>query len=486
MKKHLTLFGILFLFPFFLQAQTGLKPLTVREVYDFNVGDVFEYEYILEFPSSTPNRFNKQWFSQKIIAKTALPDKLIYTIEEKTKTDDNQLYNRTFQDTIVNLDSSIFTQLPRPLVDEKVPINWIVRKDSTFLSSDFDGGIMSLHKIKTMVSVSGGYSESMAFMKGLGIVTNSASNLYPVDHYGQSIEINLVYYQKGTKKWGTAIDFTLKIVPYEPMVKEGAQWLYDISTSSDTLNVIQIKGDSTLGTNSYKKVFLHEFKYDKKNSSQFYPKYSATKKAMIGLIREDIATEKVYFRLINQQFKLGNCVQDEEFLLFDFNPKNNDTLKWCQLGNDKLIAGFQSIKMQYQDKFITSGFYTNKDRVLQKLGFADSYGIFYKKDRFQAYCVNAKLLCFVSVKVNDIYNDNPMQNLQILNNQCIIQLEYQRVSDNNNFKILCINSLGQVMEERKIDNLTENLIFSTPTNQLLIFVLYQGETPIGRAKTVVF
>ncbi len=486
MKKHLILFGITFLFPFFLQAQTGLKPLTVREVYDFNVGDVFEYEHRQEIRSSQgPNHIIARWWRNTIKDKQVLTDKIIYTIGFKEKTDENVITIRTYQDTITQLDSSIFIKAFKPKVDKNDPtFKYYVLSDSTFNSDEYSKGIMSTREFYSKNNLNAPYIKESAYVKELGMVKDYFSNYYPLDAGSRSITMQLVYYKKGTTIWGDTVNFKLPPRFYEPMVKEGAQWLYDISTSSDTLNVVQIKGDSTLGTNSYKKVFLHEFKYDKKNSSQFYPKYSATKKAMIGLIREDITNEKVYFRLINQQFKLGNCVQDEEFLLFDFNPKNNDTLKWCQLGNDKLVAGIQSIKMQYQDKFITSGFYTNKDRVIQKLGFADSYGIFYKKDRFQAYCVSDKALCFVTVNTEDVNKDNQEKNLQIINNHSVIQLKYKQVSDDDNFKISCMNSLGQVIEERKINNLSENFVFSTPTNQLLIYVLMQGVIPIGVLKIV--
>jgi signal peptidase I len=473
-------------FRFIPKLQTNGLSLTIHEAYNFNVGDIFEFRNQVRIcPSSHPENGKTVAWKKTIKAKQDIGDKIIYTIEEKKM--QNNIYSTIstiiYDETISQLDSSVFINVFEKNIND---VTYAIT-DSTFNSPKYGGGIMSAYDRYRKLD-DGDYSENskrVYFMEGLGMVYNYAGRSYTNQDACNFDTTRLVYYKKGSKTWGDSIKFNAPRV-YSPMVAEGAQWLYypnlNIFTC-DTLFIVQIKGDSTVGTKKYKKVFFHELKCNNKMSS-----FLLKKSNLIGLIREELINEKVFFRIVDKQFKLGTCLPDEEFLLYSFNNKDGETLDWCQFGKGNIKAGSQFTNwggQNYKGFNVIDG--STFLPLFQKEGFRFG-GLFYQYNYIKTayrYCLNPNNLCVSYITKNADIN-NEIKSLQINNNQKVTHLAYQLANNSDNFKIKCFNSLGQVIEERKINILEESFSFSPPNNQFLVFVLFQGEIPIGNVKSISF
>jgi hypothetical protein len=149
------LFFSIFLAAFFdIKGQDTLKPLLVREVYDFEVGDVFQYTH--EVSRYTPNLLKHTTYTQVVIlAKNQLPDQIIYTKEIIEKDIDNKITKRLEKDTILNLDSSIFVVLKSLLPKEENPNDYIETNQVLYHNAFYGAGKYCDNRVKTKILKSG-------------------------------------------------------------------------------------------------------------------------------------------------------------------------------------------------------------------------------------------------------------------------------------------------------------------------------------------
>lgn len=374
MKNRIALCSIFLYLSIWLQAQTNVAALKVREVYDFKVGDVFDYEYSVYPGNINHSKQVRERYRYTIIDKKDLGNSWVYTKSLKVKTYENEIQNKILIDTIYHLDSIIFKFLPKNPYSGFAP-KWLITIDTTFQTNDFGGGIMSKHSVEVVPNVSGNYQVDVSYMKGLGNVLNLFSNYYPVNPGTSERTTEMVYYKKDSTTWGKPIDFTIIPTPYDPMAVEDAGWIF-----CNTNIIHLVKGDTSIQQLKYKKLWEYETISD--NNWPF--NYKIKNGKLLGLLRDDALNEKVYYRYINGDYPPKGCSKQagDEFLLFDFKVKANDTLTWCQFGNDKGIVKNKSINMPYQNKFVTTGFnmgYVNSvngNLVLERVGFIGE-GLFY-------------------------------------------------------------------------------------------------------------
>lgn len=114
---------------------------------------------------------------------------------------------------------------------------------------------------------------------------------------------------------------------YNPTAVEGAHWIIrfdDMDTFQpvDDLWEYYASGDTTIDGLTYKKIYKRDLVV-----TQDGPPFEAEAPYLLfGLMRDDTVAKKVYaiqFDSVNQ------CLENEEYLLFDFSGNVNDTLNLC-------------------------------------------------------------------------------------------------------------------------------------------------------------
>ena len=106
-------------------AQDTLKPLLRKEVFDFQVGDVMQYEYLTR--DYTVGGVKQYTYSQvTTLGKTVIGDTIIYYNEVKEKSFLGNIEINYISEVILHKDSSIFYGLPNYISDSlKVKYKYI-------------------------------------------------------------------------------------------------------------------------------------------------------------------------------------------------------------------------------------------------------------------------------------------------------------------------------------------------------------------------
>lgn len=476
MKKTILL-STLLLTVFNLLSQAKMTPLTVKAVYDFNVGDVFEYEIIKKLW----NVENTLFIQHQITGKTCTSNQCTYIIKSKSINESQQIDTATVVLNLSELDSVIYKQLPENTILLDPILDLIVKSDTTFLSNAFGGGKISQYQERYKLNVSAEHNLMHQFMEGLGVVFTHEDNIYPPNGDNIFYEKRLIFYKKATKTWGNPIDFTPKPIPYYPMANEGAQWYYN--TGNKRTQVIFLQGDSTYNNLVYKKAFEYTLKEDslKSNPPNDYT-YNIEKKQLIGLIRDDIANKKVYYVYLNSDFPKGNCSKNQtEFLLFDFNVKKKDTLNWCALISEKLVVDDIFADRKFRNLLTTNEVQTNSQSIFEMVGFGNT-GIFDDRKTFFHFCIYPDIFCRFKVKTKELINESTSNTLVINVNEKPILIPYSNVKSNEALELRYYNTVGQLLGTTKFDDAPTTSITINSTNQVIILVISQRGRMLGYQK----
>ena len=123
---------------------------------------------------------------------------------------------------------------------------------------------------------------------------------------------------------------------YQPLVEEGKYWIYFFKGGGDNpCNFNWIVGaqihhfgiDTLINDTIYKKVLVSRLKQGAPMSAPVLP-YEITSTIVMGYIREDTLTKKVY--LIPNGYFYNPCKEEiRENLFFDFSLEQGDTLNEC-------------------------------------------------------------------------------------------------------------------------------------------------------------
>lgn len=123
---------------------------------------------------------------------------------------------------------------------------------------------------------------------------------------------------------------------YTPLIHQGATWInYCSEEYPDTeYRAYKIEGDSIISSTNYAKVFRYDLMPNGNDG------FNYSNKAFYGLLRENIVDRKVYALVevdnwegiqINECNSFDNNGILKEFLLYDFNLTEGDSMHNCQL-----------------------------------------------------------------------------------------------------------------------------------------------------------
>lgn len=269
--------------------------LTVRQVYNFSVGDTFDYKTsnyasnydqnncLLDF-SDSHYAYQRYIVNSKTLSPSG--DSVIYIR--------HQVYPTNRFDTLIytNLDSSIFK------VFDTVHLSQYLQFDTGSLADGRSTNTLTLN-------VPLGYNYAVQYGAGVGIVSASYSSSDGISlSFGDNT--TLIYYSKGADTMGTAFynepDF--QTVPhYTPIPEECASWIrayypdciYDLFYE-------EVKTGNKVFFNGHKYVELYSRYYNVQTA------YFQTD-SLMGYFRNDTLGQKVYFT---------NTMASQEQVLYDF------------------------------------------------------------------------------------------------------------------------------------------------------------------------
>jgi hypothetical protein len=188
----------------------GTQLLTPREIYNFEVGDIFHYQTIA---------VGWTFSIYKVLAKNSAGDSVTYTMEHCSKF---QGPNSSWQDTIITVHDTVslgynIASPPVTVLPGEFIRNFIYANAYEYYISSFTGwlesyvvGAMYMFSDKfgsdTCWRASGGYSNFLSqdtYAAGLG---NIDHNLYYFNSgQVQEMEEILQYYKKGSETWGIPV-----------------------------------------------------------------------------------------------------------------------------------------------------------------------------------------------------------------------------------------------------------------------------------------
>ncbi len=173
-----------------------IKPLTVREVYDFDLGDVFIYEH-MEFSPPIFGKFTTRYERRTVLSKTISTngDSIIYTFKSESAFKDSLSKVTTRMDTakVIDLDSlALYKVKPNP--------TGLFR---TYASDTYSVYCTDRRQNwRFLVCECFDYSYSQSVGQGIGIINLNAN--FPASS-------SLIYFKKGSETCGTPIDFPVGI-----------------------------------------------------------------------------------------------------------------------------------------------------------------------------------------------------------------------------------------------------------------------------------
>lgn len=193
----------------FANGQDTIKPLLVREVYDFEVGDLFQYEHITEYFFKGQTKKYHSYSQVKTLKKKIVKDTIFYENEITEKDLVGNIKTYVAQDTILYKDSSIFYGLPSfiPIGQENnfSNKNTIYKNEQNFNP----GNILCQNSVGQKTGLGGRLIYVRRFMKGLGRVYWYFNNYAdPIDGGGEIYTTIISHYKKGNKTYGNSVDFT--------------------------------------------------------------------------------------------------------------------------------------------------------------------------------------------------------------------------------------------------------------------------------------
>lgn len=118
---------------------------------------------------------------------------------------------------------------------------------------------------------------------------------------------------------------------YHPMAVEGAHWtVFALTDDGPDHHAFVVKGDTTIGITSYKKVYQRKVNSDATTLSEFLPPYSFSNEKLIGAIRDDLSEKTVYgIGFVANAWFLDTCNVFEEQQLYDYSVGLGEKVSGC-------------------------------------------------------------------------------------------------------------------------------------------------------------
>jgi hypothetical protein len=412
MTKKTLLFGFLLGYAQVVFAQNvQCNPLTMRETYDFDIGDIFIYKaYQFNFNiSRSDTLFDKRTVLKKTIYAA---DSIVYIQKREKFWASARTDVSTVTDTLIvkNLDSSSVQHISRP--DPRIKVQDVCgaypsgRK--TFLRHLYGEGIQD-------------YCVYFQVGKGIGIVYSEWCNF-------QFYNTQLISYQKGNETWGMPVNFHM-YPNYVPFPKEGS-WYKQSLQQTHPLDkriyqyLTTLKGDTVIKGNTYAKIY---HKLMNRGGSDY---------SYIGALRETPNKEIMHIE-----------VQDSvEKLMYKFGLNVGDTL-YLPTRRDK-----KTIKVLAIDSVQIQGIFRKRYRMdTQTLGQNDYWiegigstkGLFYpyREGEFEN---SESLLCFET-------NEGIIFKHESVVSQCFISSTDDRQAHKNSVKAYPNPMQGWTIFELSID-----------------------------------
>lgn len=270
--------------------------LTRTQIYNFSVGDTFDYKDSSAFDNGGPASGSGVSYRRFVI------DRVYYSTNSDTLT----IVRRKEFPLPVSYDSLVISSLASYEISNYSQQIHGYGCDSTLMidsTSIFNG--------KKINGVSGICFESYfdyRFCEGLGEVYRKSGGGSSSDGYSQTIR-TLIYYSKGTEHWGTPILTSGSLLHYTPIPEECASWTADIysdfpwSLPSHLGIREQIRSGSRIGFHGHTYVEMIYRSYD-------YQDHYFISDSLIGYYRNDTTNKKTLFY---------KTLSDTSYLEYDFN-----------------------------------------------------------------------------------------------------------------------------------------------------------------------
>jgi hypothetical protein len=394
MTKKTLLFGFLLGYAQMAFTQNAqCTPLTMRETYDFDIGDIFIYkDYTYNINTSRSDTlFDKRTVLKKTIFAA---DSIVYIQKREKFWTSARTDVTTYTDTFVvrNLDSSAVRHITSPDPRIKVRDTCFTRGRKSSLRHLYGVGLQD-------------YCVYFQVVKGIGLTYYERCNF-------QFYEIRLVFYQKENEIWGTPINFHM-YPNYVPFPKEGSWYKQSVQQTHPLDRRIYqylttLKGDTIIKGKTYAKIY---YKLVNRNNSNY---------DYVGALRETPNKEIMHIE-----------VQDTvEKLMYKFGLNIGDTLYLPTRRDNKTIKVLAIDSVQIQGIF-RKRYRMNTQTLGQKdywiEGIGSTKGLFYPY-RESELENSESLLCFETTE-GIIFKH------ETIVSQCFISSTDDKLTDENKVKV---------------------------------------------------
>ena len=207
----------------FAQSQ---MPLTIREIYDFSIGDIFIYKqnvYNLILRQSD-TIYERQTILKKL---SQTQDSIVYILKKESA------YISSFNKVSVKIDTLVVKDL------DSLAVYKIKDTNPRVISKDIYTTLFNSNR-KTNVRELGGLTDYCVYFEvgqGIGIVQTYRCSFTPDD-------LRLIYFKKGTEIWGTSINFSTSLFTaplFDTKIKLYPNPTHEVLQIETNLPVFQVK-----------------------------------------------------------------------------------------------------------------------------------------------------------------------------------------------------------------------------------------------------
>jgi len=295
---------------------------------------------------------------------------------------------------------------------------------------------------------------------------------------------------------------------YIPFVVEDKHWIFHkcgtLGDNNSELFEHLIRGDTMIEGQMYKKMYKRSFEInfpgcdfiDGPNPQT--PPYTITETEYIGAIRED-ENRKVYYK---PEYFFSNCILDnEEHLLFDFEPEIGDTTLVCAsfsvsgTPDTLIVSEFETVNyygerntIKYQKEGVNGElFYSLYEGIGSRLGIIQHWSLLFQVDcgyySIKDFCIGTDEECLYTGTA--IHNILATESVKIIpspsNGNFTLHLE-KEIEKNTNLQI--INTQGLVVFDQKVDRQTINVNTVLPMGLYFLSIMENGRQ-IWSGKTII-
>ena len=371
--------------------------LTVRQIFNFNVGDTFDYAYNFSFSGG----FNSRTYSRFVITSKTTSignDTITYTRK--------QLYPAIANDVLVytNLDSSVFQ------IFDTTSRSQYLSFDTAYL---VDGRLTD--SLTEDVPLSYG-SHTAKYGEGLGLMYSGVPGTDGSSYWTLTDTI-LIYYSKGTDTYGAPYYESLgpNYAHYTPIPEDCAFWNY-CGYAGAYSDIYQVRTGNKVfyNTHTYVELILRSFVNNTLSAD-----------STVGFFRNDTLGQKVYFTL-----QPGGI----ETVLYDFTFTNTKAMSYDPSipgmadtvvssgyigGIQRAIWNFNAMVYSFPDPGVNSS--QTVEGIGAFIGFFHSSGLCSTVTGITPVPTCSPELQFFCLCGQNIYqSNNPYYHPDILQGQCAV------------------------------------------------------------------